>query len=95
MNRFRQLLRTFGTLPAAVLVVFLAAQVEAAGHQHAVDDVFGDCAQCQHYSSPAAASSAGEATLLLPRRSTPDQALVRSPLVAHYRLQARGPPALS
>ncbi|MHA7815147.1 MAG: hypothetical protein ACX93N_01610 [Pseudohaliea sp.] len=95
MDRLRQVFHAFGTLPAAVLVVFLAAQVDAAGHQHAVDDALGDCAQCQHYSSPAVVTSAGEVALPAARRSAPDQPLVHTPGVTHYRLQARGPPALS
>jgi hypothetical protein len=95
MDRLRQYLRAFGTLPAAVLVVFLAAQVELAGHLHAADDPVGDCAQCQHYNGHAVVSSGAEAPLPAPAVVSPDQPPVAAPVVPHYRRQARGPPALS
>jgi hypothetical protein len=95
MNMFRQRLRAFGALPAAVLVLFLVAQVDRVGHFHGADDPVGDCAQCQHYNGPAVVSGAGEAPLPVARRVTAEAPSIASPLATHYRLLARGPPALS
>jgi len=95
MDKLRQTLRTFGTLPAAVLLLFLAAQVELAGHLHAADDPIVDCAQCQHYSGDAVVSSSSAVPLSIPQPASPEQPLVVAPVSTRYRLQARGPPALS
>lgn len=99
MSYLRDRLRGPRALPALLLAVllgvFVAVQTEGLGHLHGADDPVGDCSQCQHYSGHAVVPSTSEVPIVLAAPTRAFQS-IRQPLVAvRYRLQARGPPAVS
>jgi hypothetical protein len=99
MTHLRDSLRGSRALPAlllaALLGVFVAVQTEGLGHLHGADDPVGDCSQCQHHGGHAVVSSGGEVPVLTAAGAEPLQPLRQMPVAIRYRLQARGPPAVS
>lgn len=99
MRHLRDRLRGPRALPAlllaALLGVFVAVQTDGVGHLHGADDPVGDCSQCHHYSGHAVAASTGEVPVLTAAGAEPLQPPRQTPVTIRYRLQARGPPAVS
>lgn len=95
MMELRSSLRVARLLPAILLAVFIATQAERFEHLHAVDDPVSECSQCSSYSGYASLSSSGFQWFFSAGGISPEPPLVHATLVAHYRLNARGPPTLS
>jgi hypothetical protein len=99
MKYLRDRLRGPRALPAlllaALLGVFVAVQTDGVGHLHGADDPVSDCSQCQHHGGHAVVSSSGEVPVLTASGTEPLQPRRQTPVAIRYRLQARGPPAVS
>jgi hypothetical protein len=87
--------RVLKILPAVLLTVLLGAQTLQAAHFHADHLGSADCLQCQTHTGQAAVSNG---SLVLPTQAAGGNhqpAIALAPVSTHYRLAARGPPALS
>jgi hypothetical protein len=77
------------------MLALVGAQVDRAGHLHAIDDTVSECSQCRSYTDDTALSVDTSQVFLATVAVTAGVALVQATLAAHYRYNARGPPALS
>ncbi len=82
-------------LPALLLAVLLGAQTVQAAHIHGDHLGTADCLQCQTDTGQAVLPVSGHTPVANCAGGNHQPAIALAPVSTHYRLAARGPPALS